>query len=111
MKYDVLKNTNLSENGFHLSLTRGEVRDDLDGRFTAPYLKWHCDEKFLSVHSSEDEEKGWKAPEFVYRDDDELDKAIAEDDAELDKSLAEDEEDDGEDFPDFDSMNYAEVKS
>lgn len=126
-KYDVLKNTNLTEAGFSLSLTRGEVRDDLDGNFTAPYLKWHCDEKFLAVNSDsknieEDEEIGDVKSDVPLDEDfqdlgannstDDLDEDETKDDEveAIDETELDDETED-EDFPDFDSMPIAEVKA
>jgi len=57
MIYSVLKNCNLSENGFSLSLTRGEKRSDLLDRFSKSFIQWHCDEKFLKALGGSEEEE------------------------------------------------------
>ena len=130
-EYEVLKNTNLSENGFSLSLNRGEVRSDLDGKFTAPYLKWNCDEKYLKslgivdIDETLAETEGEEAPadeqsEFDTKDETQ-DETVGDGDETEDKTVDETEdetvdetedetEDDEEDFPDFDAMSFADIK-
>jgi len=140
-KYDVLKNCNLSEEGFSLSLTRGEVRDDIDSNFSKPYVEWHCDEKFLAVNSiisgsDETEELDDKDtekfediganitdPNDMSGDSEEDEVAIddeftgnledsSEDETEETEEETEEEiVEDEEDFPDFDAMSLVEVKS
>jgi len=114
MKYDVLKNCNLAENGFSLSLTRGETRSDLESNFSKPYIKWHCDEKFLKVSNSvteepEIEEDGLKEPEI--KEDEIKEPEIKEDEPGIKDTLIDEPEVEAEDFPDFDSMSLADIKS
>jgi hypothetical protein len=137
-KYDVLKNCNLSEDGFSLSLTRGEVRDDIDSNFSKPYVEWHCDEKFLAVNivgGSEDETEELDDIDTEKFEDiganitdpndmsgDSEDDEVAIDDEftgnledssedETEETTEEETVEDEEDFPDFDAMSLAEVKS
>jgi len=126
MKYDVLKNCNLSERGLSLSLTRGEVRSDLGGKFSKTYLNWHCEEKLLAISKEITEEATENVTEVTNlptedkasvdlgaNPDLETDEPEDEDafpDLGANPDLETDEPEDEDAFPDFESMNVKQIK-